>query len=409
MRKGMLWTFWAMMALVMMSCPDPVDGPASNANLSGITLSTGTLSPAFDPGTLDYMVGVPNNVDSITVTGTKADSNATISSNNGVAQSLDVVGLNAITLVVTAEDGATVENYTVRIFRAGEQDHNSPNIGTLVYVPAGSFQRDATPSNISIITQPYRMSQHQIPRAQWRAIFGDDHDPSYVTRSTSLNDPVQWVNWYHAIAFANKLSLAEGLTPVYSVVGIDDWEALGYVDIPVWGSSDLAELDIWNAATANWDANGYRLPTEMEWMWAAMGADQDSTADWASGVNTTGYSKPFAGFNGSNNLGDYAVYQENSGPGDTNEEERTTRPVGSKLPNELGLYDMSGNVNEWNWDWSAHYPTGTLTDYRGAALVAYRVNRGGNWINSSGCAVASRNNSSPSSRNVRFGIRVVRP
>ena len=76
-----------------------------------------------------------------------------------------------------------------------------------------------------------------------------------------------------AIAFANKLSIDEGLTPVYGVtVGGTpiNWEALAYDDIP-----DASDND-WDAATADWDADGYRLPTEMEWMWAAMGVDQDA-------------------------------------------------------------------------------------------------------------------------------------
>ena len=218
-------------------------------------------------------------------------------------------------------------------------DYTSPNIGTLVYVPAGSFQRYATATNISIISQPFRMSEHEITRSQFSAIMGTD--PSHTAVSTGTDDPVQSVSWYDALAFANKLSIEEGLTPVYSVtVGgtTIDWEALAYGSIPTVSDDD------WDAATADWDADGYRLPTEMEWMWAAMGADHDAQPGaMQDGVNVSGYTKPFAGYDGTNSIDDYAWYDLNSSG--------KTHPVGTKLPNELGLYDMSGNVWKWNWDW----------------------------------------------------------
>jgi formylglycine-generating enzyme required for sulfatase activity len=287
----------------------------------------------------------------------------------------DEVDLGDVVMYKTVDDG---EHYT------------SVNIGELIYVPAGRLQRDATADNISIITQPYRMSQHEITRAQFLAVMGAD--PSNTSSSSSMNDPVQRVNWYHAIAFSNKLSLAEGFTPVYTVSGVD-FATLTFADIP---TSDNAN---WNAATADWSADGYRLPTEMEWMWAAMGAPADGQG---GGTNTTGYTKAFAGHNGSNVIGDYAEYSVNSG--------YSTRPVGSKLPNELGLYDMSGNVWEWVWDWSISYPAGTLTDYRGAAAGTSRVKRGGSWsYGASFCTVAGRSYDSPNRQGNGVGFRVVRP
>lgn len=279
-------------------------------------------------------------------------------------------------------------------------DYTSANIGTLKYVPAGSFQRDDTVTNISEVSA-FRMSRHEITRAQFLDIMGDD--PSDTTYSTGTDDPVQYVTWYHAIAFCNKLSIAEGLTPVYSVDGVV-FETLDYGDIP---DSDDAD---WNGATADWDADGYRLPTEMEWMWAAMGATRDRSNGYTgTGINTTGYTKGYAGSteadDAKDDINDYAWTSDNSS---------RTQPVGTAIANELGLYDMSGNVTEWIWDWNADYPAGTQVDYRGPASepasFPARVRRGGGWEETpSEATVASRNSSAPIGTETYHGFRVVRP
>lgn len=281
---------------------------------------------------------------------------------------------------------------------------SSSNIGLLKVVPAGSFQRDFTVTNISTISNAFRISEKEITRAQFAAIMAvDPSNPSY---SNGSNDPVQMTNWYHAIAFCNKLSIAESLTPLYSVTGVD-FNTLEFGDIPTAG--DNAD---WNAAAVNWDADGYRLPTEMEWMWAAMGATSGS--GYADNVYLTGYGKLFAGSNstladgsgGSNVIGDYAWSYVNSS--------YKTHPVGTTgttgHANELGLYDMSGNVYEWIWDWSGFNPSGTLNDYRGAASGPYRILRGGSWLdNVARCTVADWGNNNPSYRDYGLGFRVVRP
>lgn len=240
---------------------------------------------------------------------------------------------------------------------------SSKNIGRLQYVPPGRFQRNDKTENISIITKAYYMSQYQITRSQFKAIMGED--PSVPTYSTGENDPVQTVSWYHAIAFCNKLSINEARELVYSVevLGVEvDWENLAFSDIPIATNTN------WDAVTQDLTKNGYRLPTEMEWMWAAMGAPLDGRGDKP---NTSGYLKAFAGDNGNNKIDDYAWYFENA--------ESKTHPVGKKRPNELILYDMSGNVFEWCWDWGANYPLGTLEDYAGPSTGQHRMYRGGSW------------------------------
>ena len=293
-------------------------------------------------------------------------------------------------------DGGTLACMNCR-FDLRACDLASPNIGTFKNVPTGTFQRDYDPANLSVVSG-FWMSQHEVTRAQWTAVTGWQ-DPTNATFSSGTSDPVARLNWYDAIAFCNKLSLLEGLTPVYSVSGVD-FSTLTYAQIP---TSDNAT---WNAATANWAANGYRLPTEMEWMWAAMGAD---TAN-PGALNTTGYAKAFAGSTGSNAIGDYAVfgYSYPSEVGRTTTQR--TNPVGSKLPNELGFYDLSGNVRERLWDWYGTYPTGTLMDYRGPASGFTRLIRGGSWNDRSVyCTLYyAVNDYSQYTRSTYLGIRVVR-
>lgn len=269
---------------------------------------------------------------------------------------------------------------------SGGSDYTSAYIGTLKYVPGGTFQRDATATNTSTVSA-FRMSRYEITAEQFTAVTGLANPSSSFTGVD--NGPVQLVNWYHALAFCNILSMREGLTPVYWIsLSTDpaDWV------IPTGGVVPTTNNDNWNAAAADWNANGYRLPTEMEWMWAAMGATG----------GTTGYLKAFAGSTGSNLIADYVWYTTNSSA--------STHTEGGKLPNELGIYDMSGNVFEWCWDWyDDPYPTGALTNYRGAAPSTFRVVRGGSWNTTNVyTTVAHRHSQSPNSTWDDFGFRVVR-
>jgi formylglycine-generating enzyme required for sulfatase activity len=259
-------------------------------------------------------------------------------------------------------------------------------------VPAGTFQRDSTATNITIITNGYWMGETEVTQKLFLEVMGVN--PSSFTSGAEVGEdqnkrPVEQVTWYEAIAFCNKLSIVDGKEMVYSVSGIN-WASLAYSAIPT--SYDTT----WNAATMDTGKNGYRLPTEMEWMWAAMGADTVNPGQ----LNTTGYDKAFAGSSESNSVGGYAWYSGNSGS--------KTHEVGKKAANELGLYDMSGNVFEWCWDWYGNYPSGNQTNNAGTASSPNRVIRGGRWSdNAPLCTVAYRNVNNPNGKLNSIGLRVM--
>ncbi len=368
---------------------------SSNANLAALSVSEGTLMPSFFSVIKSYSVTVPGTVNTLTVAGTAEDEPFAVVTISPAQPMALVEGENTATVTVTAEDG-TQTVYLVNVTRLSPHDHLSPFVGILHHVPAGTFQRDSTATNLSVVSA-FFMSKYEITRAQWVAVTGWT-DPSDVTYSGGMNHPVQMVSWYDAIAFCNKLSLLEGLEPVYSVSGVD-FSSITYSQIPTGNDTN------WNAVTANWSANGYRLPTEMEWMWAAMGADTANPGE----INTTGYGKAFSGSNGTNLIGDYAVFGYFGSQTGRTMEERT-EPVGTRFCNELKIHDLSGNVTEWVWDRSGTHPNGTIENYRGPATGNSRVIVGGNWSSGAAyCAVYFRISGTQYNRDYVWGFRVVRP
>ena len=178
--------------------------------------------------------------------------------------------------------------------------------------------------------------------------------------------PVMKVTWYGAVEYCNWLSRKGGLTPVYSI-----------------DKTDVA----WRQ-----EANGYRLPTESEWEYAARG-----------GKNSRGYT--YAGVGDPADLSRFANFAS-SDIAQTDGYEFAA-PVGSMAPNELGVYDMSGNVWEWVWDLYDDYSSGRSTDPAGPSIGFKRAIRGGSWTGTAEiCRVADRRSYDPGYSMAGFGFRV---
>jgi len=144
----------------------------------------------------------------------------------------------------------------------------------------------------------------------------------------------------------------------------------------------------------------YRLPTEAEWEYAAGGGQNSPLTKGVGGIINL---QKYAGTNTESELGDYAWYWSNSGS--------KTHAVGTKKPNELGLYNMSGNVYEWCQDWydSDYYKNSPQNNPKGPTSGSHRVFRGGSWsFDAVLCRVADRYGSSPSVSDYSLGFRIIK-
>jgi len=259
----------------------------------------------------------------------------------------------------------------------------------MINVLGGSFQMgqngdQSVPENVSSNVTPvhtvtltgFYMSRTEVTQSQYQAVMGSNPASGF---GVGGNYPVYHVSWYDALVFCNKLSITNGLTPAYRINNS--------TDTALWGTVPTNSDSTWNAVEVVSGSTGYRLPTEAQWEYAAKGGNG------LSGNYT---------YAGSNTVGDVAWYDGNSG--------YTAHAVGTKAPNGLGLYDMSGNVYEWCWDWYGSYSSDAQTDPAGASSGTLRVSRGGDWYGTATDARSvSRVNGNQNNRNNTFGFRLVRP
>ena len=226
----------------------------------------------------------------------------------------------------------------------------------------------------SVTLSSFYLSRHEVTFNEYDAFCDDTNrdkpDDEGWGRGTR---PVINISWHDAVAYCNWRSRLEGKAEVYTIRG--------------------------EQVTANWQADGYRLPTESEWEYAAR----------SEGTNQT-----WAGTNSEKDLYRYGNFCDKNcsfrwKKKDQNDQYPNTAPVGSFLPNDQGLFDMSGNVYEWCWDWKGAYSGSAQTNPRGSDEGSYRVLRGGSWYNVPAyLRCSNRNFGSPGDRSRSFGFRLSR-
>ncbi|MFN3783061.1 MAG: SUMF1/EgtB/PvdO family nonheme iron enzyme [Spirosomataceae bacterium] len=211
----------------------------------------------------------------------------------------------------------------------------------------------------------FQMGKYEVTQAQWQAVMGNN--PSGFQNCP--NCPVERVSWNDAIAFCNTLSDREGKQRVYTFNGTE--------------------------VLANWNANGYRLPTEAEWEYAAGGGSTNRTR-FGNGKDILDSKEANFDARTASDFSNVGVYRG------------STIEVGSFVPNQLGLYDMTGNVWEWCWDWWGEYPIQSEVNPKGPSTGSRHSLRGGAWFfTAEWMRVALRLSGTPNNSDIRDGFRVV--
>ena len=250
------------------------------------------------------------------------------------------------------------------------------SIDGFILVKAGTFVMGAAPDEPGRsdeeaqhqveITKNFFISSHEVTQKEWESVMGNGvasqrnkEDSKWKLYGEGADFPMYYISWNDAVEFCNKLSSKNGLTPCYSGSG--------------------------SGIKCNFEANGYRLPTEAEWEYASRGGH--------NGKGTM--------YSGSDQFDNVAWQKRNSG--------NTIHPVGQLSPNELGIYDMSGNVYEWCWDIYEPHKTSAVKNPAGAASGDKRIIKGGSWgLGGYNCRSAYRQPFDPVRRSHSIGMRIVK-
>jgi len=248
------------------------------------------------------------------------------------------------------------------------------------FIKGGSFSMGSKDAYSSYTEKPvhkvtvaqFYMSIYEVTQKQYFEIMGKNY-----SNFKGENLPVEKVTWYDAVEFCNKLSIKNGLNPYYKIN--KDINDPNYNYPGVWRAGEARYM------VSILGGNGFHLPTEAEWEYACR-AGTSTKYYWGDKIN-----------------GDYCWYGGNGGNSD-----EKTHPVGEKIPNTFGLYDMSGNVSEWCWDWFGPYSKDPSKNPQGALMGETRVIRGGSWDDDgNGSNVSIRFNNCPGKLSDEYGIRVI--
>ena len=300
---------------------------------------------------------------------------------------------------------ASTGNYTVKVelydYYANQDKKTSEAVSSaqirtadpsMVEVVGGTFQMgnalDAEASPVhSVTVSSFLIDKYEITYEKWTEVrawaIAHGYSSTDIAEgsngsvlSSGANNPVLSVNWYDILKWCNARSEMEGLKPVYYTNSKQD---------TVYRSGQIINYNLYSV---NWTANGYRLPTEAEWEFAAKGGTKSGNFKY-SGSNTIDDVTWFAGNSGSSPLVNLFAH-----------------PVGQKTPNELGIYDMSGNALEWCWDKRGTYLPSAQIDPKGPVGGGTNVMRGGGFNMDPGlCESANRHMQYPPTTRTYIGFR----
>ncbi len=282
-------------------------------------------------------------------------------------------------------------------------------LGTrMIFVPGGTYKigspvgepgRDDDETQHEVhLTRGFWLGETPVTQSQWRELVPGTNPSHFKSGGDEL--PVESINWFEAVEFANRLSDREGLPRCYKVENPKG--TLGGGDFTCDG-----------VTFAGLDCAGYRLPTEAEWEVAARAGTP--TAIYTGALTLVGENNgpeldPIAWYGGNSGVSYEGAFDSSkwpemqfpaalSGP----------HPVGQKAANPWGFHDLLGNVNEWTGDWFGDYPTGRVVDPLGPPEGSYRVIRGGSWnSNARYVRAAYRAPRGPSNRWSNLGFRLAR-